>query len=72
LFTKSALPIAIGDLGLDQFASIQFFGAFGVSEAAAFNASILMFAFNVLIPSLLGILFVGKLQLGVSDRSEDN
>jgi len=72
LFTKSALPIAIGDLGLDQLASIQFFGAFNISEVAAFNASILLFAFNVLIPALIGILFVGKLQLGARKQPEDN
>lgn len=72
LFTKSVLPIAIGDLGLDQLASIQFFGSFGISEAAAFNASILLFAFNVLIPALLGILFIGKLQLGAKKQPDDN
>ncbi len=72
LLTKSALPIAIGDLGLDQLASIQFFGAFKINEAAAFNASILLFAFNVLIPALIGILFVGKLQLGAKKQTVEN
>jgi uncharacterized membrane protein YbhN (UPF0104 family) len=72
LFTKSALPIAIGDLGLDQLASIQFFGEFGISKVAAFNASILLFALNVLIPALLGILFVGKLQVGQRKQPDDN
>ena len=62
LFTKSALPIAIGDLGLDQHISMQFFGEFGVADSAAFNASILMFTANILIPALIGVLFVSRLQ----------
>lgn len=64
LFTKSALPIAIGDLGIDQLVSMQFFGEFNVPEAAAINASLLLFAVNVLIPSLAGIPFISRLQLG--------
>ncbi len=70
LFSKSALPIAIGDLGIDQLVSMQFFGEFGVSEAAAVNASLLLFALNVLLPSLAGILFIGRLQLGASDNGD--
>ncbi len=70
LFTKSALPIAIGDLGLDQLASMTFFGQFGISDAAALNASIMMFAVNVLIPSLAGIPFASRFQLGKSKNKE--
>ncbi len=66
LFSKSALPIAIGDLGLDQMVSVQFFSQFGVQAEAAFNASMLLFAINVLVPALLGLLFMGRLQLGGS------
>lgn len=62
LLTKSALPIAIADLGLDQLAAVQFFGQFGVSPEAAFNASILLFSMNVLLPAIFGVLFVGRLQ----------
>ncbi len=64
LFTKTALPIAIGDLGLDQLASMTYFGAFNVSEAAALNASMLMFTVNVLIPALAGIPFTSRLSIG--------
>lgn len=64
LFAKSALPIAIGDLGIDQLVSVQFFGQFGVTPEAAFNASLLLFTMNVLIPGLIGVLFIGRLQLG--------
>jgi len=64
LLAKSALPIAIGDLGIDQLVSVQFFGQFGVTSEAAFNASMLLFAINVAIPAIAGLLFVGRLQLG--------
>ena len=72
LFTKSALPIAIGDLGLDQHISMQFFGEFGVADAAAFNASILMFATNILIPALIGVLFVSRLQPRTPKKDTDS
>jgi len=64
LFAKSALPIAIGDLGIDQLVSVQFFGQFGATPEAAFNASLLLFTMNVLIPGLIGVLFIGRLQPG--------
>ena len=68
LFSKSALPIAIGDLGLDQMVSVRFFDQFGVPEAAAFNASMLLFAINVLLPALSGLLFMGRLQFGAHKK----
>ncbi|MFH0766206.1 MAG: lysylphosphatidylglycerol synthase transmembrane domain-containing protein [Calditrichota bacterium] len=66
LFAKSALPIAIGDLGIDQLVSMQFFSEFGVPETAALNASLLLFAFNVLLPALAGIPFISRLQIGAN------
>lgn len=70
LFTKSAIPIAIGDLGLDQLVAVQFFGQFGVTAEAAFNASLLLFSINVLIPALAGLLFVGRLPIGNRQRPQ--
>jgi uncharacterized membrane protein YbhN (UPF0104 family) len=69
LFAKTALPIAIADLGVDQLVAVQFFGQFGASPEAAFNASILMFAMNVLIPALIGVLFIGRIQ--INKRKKD-
>lgn len=71
LFAKSALPIAIGDLGIDQLASMKFFSEFGVLNAAALNASILLFTINVLIPALVGIPFVTRLQIGRKKHGAD-
>jgi len=71
LLAKSALPIAIGDLGIDQLVSVQFFGQFGVTSEAAFNASIILFGVNVVLPALAGVLFVGRLQIGQGKEPEE-
>jgi len=55
MFTKSLLPISLGDLGIRESASVYFFGQFGVPHAAAFNASLLLFVINILAPSLVGL-----------------
>ena len=63
MFTKSLLPISLGDLGIRESASVYFFGQGGVPEAAAFNASLLLFIINILAPSLVGLgLFLLKRQ----------
>lgn len=55
MFTKSLLPISLGDLGIRESASVYFFGQFGAPDVAAFNASFLLFLINVLLPSLAGL-----------------
>jgi hypothetical protein len=55
MLTKTALPIAIADLGIRESAAVFYFGQLGVSHAAAFNASLLLFSINVFIPSLVGV-----------------
>ncbi|MHB1050052.1 MAG: lysylphosphatidylglycerol synthase transmembrane domain-containing protein [Bacteroidota bacterium] len=57
------LPISIGDLGVRESASVFFFSKFGVSSAAAFNASMCMFLVNVLLPSIAGALLVLKVKM---------
>jgi uncharacterized membrane protein YbhN (UPF0104 family) len=54
LFTKAALPISIGGLGVGETASVGFFRIFGVDQAAAFNSSVMLFTMNVLFPAVLG------------------
>ncbi len=61
LFAKSLLPISLGDLGIREGAAVYFFLKFQVSKVAAFNSSILLFATNVLIPSVLGLLFLHRI-----------
>ena len=55
---KTLLPVSFGDLGVRESAAIYFFAQFGISRAAAFNASFLLFLINLLIPSLAGLLII--------------
>jgi len=61
LFAKSLLPVSLGDLGIREGAAVYFFLKFQVSKVAAFNSSILLFAMNVLIPSMLGLFFLPRI-----------
>jgi hypothetical protein len=62
-FTKSALPGAtLGDLGIREGAAVYFLAAFG--GAAAFNASLGVFAINLLLPALAGLPLVVRLRVG--------
>jgi len=58
MFIKSLLPISIGDLGIREAGSIFFFSTYGISQAAALNASLLLFFINIFIPSILGTYFI--------------
>ena len=69
IFVKTALPITFGELGVGEAASIHFFGQFGVDKAAAFNASILAFFINLVIPSLIGLLFLPALRLSRNNKT---
>jgi uncharacterized membrane protein YbhN (UPF0104 family) len=54
LFTKAALPISVGGLGVGETAAVGFFRLFGVDQAAAFNSSVMLFSMNVVFPAILG------------------
>ena len=60
LFVKTLLPISLGDLGIRELAAKEFFSFVGVYDAAAFNASLLLFTINVLLPSIIGLFFILK------------
>lgn len=57
---KSLLPIALGDLGVREGAAAFFFARMAISPQAAFNASLLLFLINLLLPSLLGMTLIWK------------
>lgn len=59
---KSLLPFALGDLGVREGAAAFFFERMGIAPQAAFNASLLLFLLNLLLPSLLGMILVWKHQ----------
>jgi hypothetical protein len=58
MMTKSLLPISIGDLGIRESIAIFYFNQFDISQAGAFNASMLLFAINLLIPSITGMFLI--------------
>jgi uncharacterized protein (TIRG00374 family) len=58
MFVKSLLPISIGDLGIREAGSIFFFSIYGISQAAALNASLILFFINIFIPSIIGTYFI--------------
>ncbi len=61
-FAKSAVPgVTLGDLGVREGAAVYFLAAFG--GAAAFNASLGLFAVNLLIPALAGLPMVTRLRM---------
>jgi uncharacterized protein (TIRG00374 family) len=62
LIVKTMFPIAVGDLGVREGATVLFLSHFNVPKAAAFNASLMLFIINILIPSLLGFLYILKKQ----------
>ena len=58
MFTKSLLPVSFGDLGVREGAAVYFFGRFDISAPAAFNAALLLFLINVLIPGIIGLIIL--------------
>lgn len=63
MLVKSMLPISIGDLGIRESAAVFFLGKIGLAESTAFNASILLFLINLVIPSIIGLVLVLKYRL---------
>lgn len=56
LFAKSAVhSVALGDLGVREGAAIYLLGAYGVADAASLDASLSIFALNLLAPALVGL-----------------
>jgi uncharacterized membrane protein YbhN (UPF0104 family) len=54
-FAKSAVPqVTLGDLGVREGVAVFFLGAYGVPAAAALDASLGIFAINLLLPALIG------------------
>lgn len=51
------------DLGIREGAAVFFLGRMGFPEAAALNASLLLFAINLLLPAAVGIRYVLKMRL---------
>ncbi len=69
ILVKTLLPVSLADLGIREGASLYFFLKFNVQKVTAFNSALLLFAINVLIPTIFGMIFLPKLSL-YSSKSE--
>lgn len=61
MFTKALLPVAVGDIGVRELTALYFYSRVGISSESAVNASLLLFAINVAIPSIVGSFFIPPL-----------
>ncbi|HET6568145.1 MAG TPA: lysylphosphatidylglycerol synthase transmembrane domain-containing protein [Rhodothermales bacterium] len=62
-------PVTFSDIGIREGASVFFFGLLGVGGAYAFDASILIFCINLLLPACIGFPLVMRLRLHRGDSS---
>lgn len=63
-FVKFIVPsVTLMDLGIQEGAAVFFLSLFGVAQAVAFNAALLLFLINIVIPTVAGIPFVWHLRL---------
>lgn len=60
MFLKSLLPISLGDLGIREASSVYLYSLMGIGAATALNASLLLFAINIVLPSLIGLVFIPR------------
>ncbi|NIV10211.1 MAG: hypothetical protein GWN62_02570, partial [Aliifodinibius sp.] len=61
LFTKMLLPFSFGGLGIREGVTVFYFSQFNISSAAVFNASLIVFVINFLMPALIGFYHVLQL-----------
>ena len=70
-FAKSAVPqVTLGDLGVRESAAVFFLSAYGVGAAAALDASLSIFAINLLLPALAGVPLVLRLRVAAAAKPE--
>ena len=63
-FIKHLIPsITWTDLGIREGAAVFIFGAMDLPRAAAFNAALMIYMTNLLVPALIGIPFIFRLKL---------
>ena len=60
MFLKALVPISLGDLGIREASSVYFYSLRGIANTTSLSASLLLFVINVLLPSLLGLIFTPK------------
>jgi uncharacterized protein (TIRG00374 family) len=66
IFTKMLLPISFGGLGIREGVTVFYFSLFDISRAAVFNASLIIFLINFILPAIAGFYYL--LQLNGRNR----
>ena len=68
LLAKSVIPAFnfLSDLGVREFSALYFFGLLGVAPAAVLTASLTIWLLNILIPTLVGSIFITQMKLSKS------
>jgi uncharacterized protein (TIRG00374 family) len=61
MFLKALVPISLGDLGIREASSVYFYSLRGIASTTSLSASLLLFVINILIPSIIGLIFTPKL-----------
>jgi len=62
-FFKTIFPVSLADLGVRETAAVLFLGGLGVGKIHAFEASLLLFSVNILLPSVLGLALLPNVSL---------
>lgn len=63
-FVKFLAPsLTLMDLGIQEGAAVFFLGLFGVAQAVAFNAALVLFLITIVVPTVAGVPFVRHLRL---------
>ncbi len=64
MFAKSLVPhVTFGELGIREGAAVFFFSMFGYQASTGFNSALVIFAINVLLPAVAGLMFARRLDL---------
>ncbi len=59
IFSKNFIPpVTLGEVGIREAITIYFASKFGISASVGFDAGLLIFLINILLPSLIGVYFV--------------
>lgn len=58
IFTKMLLPISFGGLGIREGLTVFYFSLFDISRAAVFNASLIIFLINFILPAIAGFYYL--------------
>lgn len=69
MFLKSLFPISLGDLGVRELFAANLFEGIGAPPEAAVGAAFLLFAINVLLPSLCGAYAASSLRTATKSGS---